>query len=266
MFGYVRISKPRLTCGDFERYRGVYCSLCRALGRRYGPLARLTLNYDMTFYAMLSLSGEETQFRRGRCPFNPLKKCRYCQRDLSLAADVSILMAYYKWRDKLEDGGFFERLRWLAPGLFFLWAGRRAARNNPAAARIIRTAVAAQRLVERENKGEIDLFAHPSAHALAALCGLIDEKYEQLGYLLGRWVYLADAADDMDEDKKRGRFNAFASAGGEPVQALRQTAAEIERIAKTLECNDFGPVIENILTLGLEEAEANIFTKARRRK
>ena len=42
MFGYVRAYKPEMTFGDFEIYQGVYCSLCKRLGKRYGPLARMT--------------------------------------------------------------------------------------------------------------------------------------------------------------------------------------------------------------------------------
>ena len=41
MLGYVKISKGRLTGNGYELYRGVYCSLCNALGRNYGPAARL---------------------------------------------------------------------------------------------------------------------------------------------------------------------------------------------------------------------------------
>lgn len=53
MFGYVRIYKPELKMAEYEHYQGIYCSLCRQLGKRYGPLARLTLSYDFTFLAMV---------------------------------------------------------------------------------------------------------------------------------------------------------------------------------------------------------------------
>jgi len=253
MFGYVKINKSQLSATDYEHYRGVYCSLCRALGRRYGPLARLLLNYDMTFFALLALSLAPGEFRAGRCGVNPFRRCNYCHGNeaaLHLAADVSMAMAYYKWRDKCEDSGPLTRLLWAMPGLFFCWAGQRAKRNAPHAWRIIYIAVTAQRLVEVQPLG-LDAYAHPSAHALAELCALLDPRFRRLGYLLGRWVYLADAADDQADDLRRGHFNAFAASGSDPKQSLHATAAALARALEPLEFTRFGSIIVNILTMGI---------------
>ena len=275
MFGYVRICKPRLTCGDYELYRGAYCSLCRALGRRYGPFARLTLNYDMTFYALLALSaGEEApEFRPGRCSYNPAKRCLRCRcPSLDFAADVSMLLVYHQWRDKLEDGSLWERLLWALPGLFFLWAGRKAGKRAPEAGRIVRTAVTAQRLVEHgEGPLTLDHYAHPSAYALGALCALLDGRLYRMGYLLGRWVYLIDAADDYAGDVKHGRFNPFAyvtagdSARCDPWEALSATAAELERAWNELGAMRYESIFENILTLGLAGVEQAVREKTPRK-
>jgi len=262
LFGYVRICKPRLTCGDYELYRGAYCSLCKALGRRYGPFARLTLNYDMAFYALLALAAQEEgpAFSPGRCSFNPAKRCLRCRGpSLDFAADVSMLLAYYQWRDKLEDGSFWERLLWALPGPFFLRAGRRAGRRAPQADRIVRTAVAAQRLVEQGHGAiSIDGCAHPSAHALGGLCALLDGRLYRLGYLLGRWVYLIDAADDYDGDVKHGRFNPFKLCPSDPWEMLAATAAEIERAWNELGPIRYSAIFENILTLGLAGVERSV--------
>ena len=59
MFGYVRAYKPEMTFGDFEIYQGVYCSLCKRLGKRYGPLARMTLSYDFTFLALFRMAAAD---------------------------------------------------------------------------------------------------------------------------------------------------------------------------------------------------------------
>ena len=271
MFGYVRVCKPRLTCGDYELYRGAYCSLCKALGRRYGPFARLTLNYDMTFYALLALSAGEGDpaFAPGRCSFNPAKRCLRCRCPaLDAAADVSMLLAYYRWRDKLEDGSFWERLLWALPGWFFLWAGRKAAKRAPQADRIVRTAVSAQRLVEHTPDScnlTTDSCSHPSAHALGALCALLDGRLYRLGYLLGRWVYLIDAADDYAGDVKRGRFNPFKYCDCGPWQALAATAAELERAWNALGPMRYGAIFENILTLGLAGMEQTVREKSPRK-
>ena len=56
MTGYVKISKADLKVKELELYRGIYCSLCNALGRNYSVFARLLLSYDFAFAAMLKLA------------------------------------------------------------------------------------------------------------------------------------------------------------------------------------------------------------------
>ena len=83
MFGYIRISKPELKVKEYEMYKAVYCSLCKYLGKEYGILSRLTLSYDFTFLALLNMSLKDgcENFHKGRCAFNPIKKCNYCEND-----------------------------------------------------------------------------------------------------------------------------------------------------------------------------------------
>ena len=57
MFGYVHISPDKLTEEESARYRACYCGLCHTLGRRYGLAARMILNYDLVFLAMLLSEG-----------------------------------------------------------------------------------------------------------------------------------------------------------------------------------------------------------------
>ena len=81
MFGYVKTCTPQLRICEWEAYRGVYCGLCRTLGHRFGPLARLTLSYDFTFLAMLdmALREEPPEYRRRSCGVNPLRRCPHCE-------------------------------------------------------------------------------------------------------------------------------------------------------------------------------------------
>ena len=115
MFGYVRIDKPELKVKEYEAYRGLYCSLCKAMGKHFGVLSRLTLSYDITFIVLLRLSlcGKIPNFNQGRCPFNPTKKCNYCsngESELVYAAAVSMMMFYFKILDNINDSSFFKRL------------------------------------------------------------------------------------------------------------------------------------------------------------
>ena len=56
MFGYVLADKSNLSEAQFQRYRSCYCGLCHEIGRSYGSLQRLALNYDMAFLVLLLTS------------------------------------------------------------------------------------------------------------------------------------------------------------------------------------------------------------------
>ena len=84
MFGYVRLFKPNITMGEYEQYKGIYCTLCKRLGKRYGVASRFTLSYDMTFLALLEMAlGAKTvsaaflpgYFGDGRMIFNAILMC-----------------------------------------------------------------------------------------------------------------------------------------------------------------------------------------------
>lgn len=109
---------------DYEAYRGIYCSLCKTLGKSYGLLSRFTLNYDFVFLALLRLSSAEDaemHFKKCRCTFNPAVKCNRlctCDNSLEYSADVAMLLLYGKVCDNIKDESFFKRLRIsLAPSL-----------------------------------------------------------------------------------------------------------------------------------------------------
>ena len=135
MFGYVKTFQPELKMGEFEQYRGVYCSLCKQLGKSYGFWSRMTLSYDFTFLALfhMALSPSCGGFEKSRCTFNPLKKRLFCRDNASirLAADAAVLLVYYKLRDSVADDGFFKRLSARFLLLFAKPARRKAAARLP---------------------------------------------------------------------------------------------------------------------------------------
>ena len=38
---------------------------------------------------------------------------------------------------------------------------------------------------------------------------IADDNVKELAYNLGKWIYLIDALDDFDKDKKKKNFNVF---------------------------------------------------------
>ena len=268
MFGYVKIYKHELKIKDYEAYRGVYCSLCKQIGRDYGQLSRLTLNYDFTLLALtrLAFRQECCGFTQSRCSFNPMKKCQQCVNggdELSFAAAAAMIMVYYKLCDDITDSplvkGFFKRL--LRP--FFSLKRKKAMKRYPELDEIIGTAMAEQSKAEQKEGSGVDASAHPSAAAMGKLLsigfeGETAEKLERFGYLTGRWVYLADAYDDMPDDKKTSSYNVFNNIGkGEKeseeyaVGVLNATAAQLIRAYDGLEPLRFGDILSNIVVDGM---------------
>ena len=105
MFGYVRPPAQDLPEGELNRFRTMYCGLCHTLSRRYGQAARMILNYDFTYLAILLSNGTADAENAGRCWVSPVKKRPYLEPTaaMELAADESVILAYWQLQDGAED-------------------------------------------------------------------------------------------------------------------------------------------------------------------
>lgn len=266
MFGYIRTDTPELKIREFALYRSVYCTLCRTLGRRYGLPARLLLSYDGAFLAMFAVSLSKTAYETTsyRCPFNVFKRCRRCISDslpFENAADLCVILAYYKLVDDLADEGFFARAAGLLLRPFLSRYHRRAAQRLPQAERLAREYSLCQAALEQGGPCGTDRACEPTAVFLRGIfdefCGGRDEPaISDIGYYLGRWVYLADAADDLEKDSRSGAFNPYR--GGDGYEAalkrahgdLNSAAYMMDRSLERLPRGEFTPVIDNVLSGG----------------
>ena len=246
MFGYVKPFQPELKIKEFDTYKAVYCGLCKQLGRSFGPFSRFTLSYDFAFLAMLDMALEEgcPTFRRERCFVNPLKKKFCCceNRSQDFSAAAAMVMVYYKVKDNLRDEGFGGRL---AAGLLYPMAAaarKKAVKRYPRLDEIICRMYEEQSQLEQAGCCRIDEAAEPTAKAMSALCGMMTRTtapdggqsqrrvLERLGYLLGRWIYLVDAMDDLEEDLRKKRYNPFILSARRPLQEPPEPAATQEDV------------------------------------
>ena len=271
MFGYVKPCQPQLRVCELEAYKAVYCGLCRQLGRSFGPLARFALSYDAAFLALMGMAVApgEPELPPGRCPFNPAKRMAVCRENpsLALAADTELLLLRWKLRDDLSDEGPGKRL-FARCGLALLHGPcRKAAARRPELEKALREMNEAQARLEAEGCPSLDRAAEPTAKALAGIFSAMSEEpgqrrvLDRLGYLVGRYVYLADALDDLEKDRAAGRYNPLLRAHGEGAElselrrqglgSLYLTIGEAERTYRLLEVRRFGPILENIFTLGM---------------
>lgn len=269
MFGYVRPSLRRLAEEDRARFAAAYCGLCRVLGERYGQAARFILNYDFAFLAILLWPGEPPEALRRGCIAHPLGKRDYFPGNeaLELAADCSVILAWWQLRDALADPGK-GKLKYRAASAALRRAYRRARERRPAFDRSTREQL--ERLAELERAGcpGMDEPADSFARLLGGVAGEVAEPVkkrvlEQMLYHLGRWIYLVDAADDLEEDFASGSYNPLIGRFGLREGRLTEEAREalvvsldhsIGRCGAAFELWDFGswsPIIRATVYEGL---------------
>ncbi len=267
MFGYIRPLKPELKVSEYQTYNAVYCGFCRAMGNS-GALLRLTLSYDFTFFCLLSLSLEEDfcGFENCRCPVKAFSKrpCVKQNAKLDYAADLAVLMLHGKLVDNISD-----RDRTFLSKLLMLYLKpkyKKVAKRLPEEAKAVLDYISAQQKIEREN-GSIDAACDPTAQLLSSFFKRLSKNSEQqvnlerLGYVLGRWIYLLDAADDLKEDIKSGGFNPLKKTGREDIPfSLNVCISEAIDAINALKLYHFEPILKNIIFLGLDNTQKAILT------
>ena len=271
----MRPQKSELRCREFDDYQAVYCGLCRTLGQRYGFLARSLLNYDFVFLAMLlSEPGEPVQAEVHRCPICPLRKKRMCVGGAGLerAADQMVILSWWKLRDTVVDEGFFRGLPARLLSLLLRRDYRRAAERQPGFDRAASDGLERLRELEEERSSSMDQTADAFAGILGAAAweepdAARKRELEQLLYHVGRWIYLVDAVEDLEEDNIRGRYNPialrFPQAEGreEYLRTTLRHSLNLSRGAfELLPVTPWSEIVANILYLGLPLVEQAVFT------
>ena len=278
MFGFVVIDKGELKVKEFETYKAVYCSLCKQLGKDYSFLTRFILNYDCTFLAMFILANDETYltFKKGRCVFNPCKACSYCQGQsdaLSKSAALLVLMSYYKVIDNISDSSFFKKIGFTLIRPFFARWKKKAEKKYPEYAKACEKMYTDQRKAEMSDAG-IDESAEPTAKLLEfvfsqqAYNEKIAPAYAQFGYHLGKWIYLMDAAFDIDDDIKHNSFNPIYNKLGkskaesaEFADALLSHSVYLMTSAyRLIDKKRFETILDNIVLIGLTKKQKELLS------
>lgn len=276
MLGYVRAYKPEMKFKDYELYKGVYCTLCKSLGKRYGFIPRFILSYDFTFFAMVRMAVRQQcpGFTKSHCSFNPAKKCLDCNRDnedIAYTADVSVLMMYHKLCDNINDSKFFKRLlcRIMMPYAKHLY--KKACKRAGNIYTVLEKQMARQQEIEKRD-ASLDEAADPSAVMLAELlCYNIDcndnEALRKFGYMVGRWVYITDAVFDCADDIKDGSFNPLKSRYDSEnyeeycEQMMSLTIGEAIQNYKRLKIFRFDDILCNVLYDGTYAVTKKAFSE-----
>lgn len=274
MFGYVRIYQDELLVRELNQYKSIYCGLCRKLGKEYGIISRFILSYDSTFYAMLllDLKGVCPGYEKKRCRCNPLKKCSYIKNGeeaLSKASALSVISVYFKLIDNISDSKGIKKLCYkLLKTIAGRWL-KKAKIKYKYIYEAVKEMSDSQFMAENNPDCHIDMAAEPTAKMLKTILSVEGNSESEklvlgnLGYHLGRWIYLMDAADDYDDDIKNNNFNPFASYNGDNKkeyfnQVLNNSLAQTYNSWNLLNTTLYNGIVDNILLKGLIAKQKSI--------
>lgn len=272
MFGYIMPEKPELKVKEFDMYRAYYCGVCKSIGKRHGQIKRMTLTYDAAFLALLlcSILNVGTKVNKERCIIHPTKKSFVIYNEIiDYSSDINIILAYNNIADKWKDDKSKKALVGLV-GLKRAYKKLKAKYSEKCA--IIDKRLEELSLLEKSNCDSIDQSAEPFAKLMEEV--LDYEKLEDntrqilrwMGYNLGKWIYLIDAFDDIEDDIKNSSYNPllthfkydgkdvceFKNEIKEQVEfTLLYCLGETSKAFELLTTNENKGILENILYIGL---------------
>ena len=271
MFGYVTANSEELKIKDYNFYRSCYCGLCRTLKKRHGLIAPLTLSYDMTFVVLLLSALYEDPFNQSscRCIVHPAKKHPTCINKWSdYAADMTVLLAYHNMIDDWYDEKNAGHLA-LAKTLEKSYKKVVALYPKQAEAVVQFT----QKTGECEKRGDtnLDLVSGFTGEFLGTILAVEDDIWHEplykTGFYLGKFIYLMDAVDDLEKDKKKGNYNPLISLSERKdfdayiQNTLIMMMAECSKSFELLPIVQYTDILRNILYSGVWSKYSMIRTK-----
>ena len=261
MFGYVTVNKPEIKFKDFDVYRSFYCGLCRELRERYGIPGQISLTYDMTFVVLLLSALYEPPTKKGtsRCVVHPLKPQPVRKNTVTeYCADMNVILTYYKCMDDWADEKKLTRFTYAK----LLKKGYHRAYNKyPEKARRIENLLRELSREEKKQSADIDrmagIFGRIMSEVLAPKTDEWEESLRNMGFYLGKFIYLLDAYEDVYEDRGKGRYNPFTVKCDDPDfeeevrTILTMMMAECSREFEKLPILDNVEILRNIIYSGV---------------
>lgn len=304
MLGYVVTFKPEMKVKDAELYKAYYCGVCKSIGRRYGQLPRFILSFDAAFLSAV-LDGffpQVVEFQRERCIAHPHKKEPMARcHAIDFAADVMLMLAWYKALDDVHDEG--SRSAWLFSKAF-KGNFKKIKTKHPKLCMEVQGTLKTLSQLEDSRCDSIDRAAEAFAKIMETIFkeglsyiydkkiedGVIEKSEEwdkkiqiskmvlaRVGYHLGKWIYLMDAFDDIEDNIESGAYNPLIyrfkyQKGEESMEFRNRIRKDVERnlliylseMANAFDLADLKKnrgIIENIVYVGLLKKTEEVLNK-----
>lgn len=211
MLGYVRIYKPDLKVREYEIYCGYYCGICKYIGKEYGQLPRMSLSYDAAFLAVLldCLIDRPDEPVQEHCIVHHIRKRTVIRnKSIEYAGDLMLILAWYKLLDDVRDEG---KVSAKAASVLLKSAFKRLEEKHPALCKGISENLLALSRLEDEKCASLDEAAEAFAKIMEVIfregATNLHETFAEIGYHMGKWIYLIDALDDIEENIDDGAYN-----------------------------------------------------------
>lgn len=213
MSGYINVDKNELPREQQSVYHAYYCGLCRMLRTECGKKGRTILNCNLTFLVVL-LSGlyelDETE-EEFVCPFHPTKKSRQIVNGVTeYVSHMNIILAYNDLADECREDNAYTRK---TVGALFQKDYERIAPLYPRQIKAVEDYLRHRSACEVSGEQNIDLAAGNKGELVGEIFAWReDEWYTELrnmGFYMGKFLYLMDAYEKLDRDEKRNQYNAL---------------------------------------------------------
>ncbi|MCM1256916.1 MAG: DUF5685 family protein [Roseburia sp.] len=211
MFGYININRNQLTEESRKAYQAYYCGLCQQLRGSCGSKGQLLLNYDMTFLVVLltglyELESKQVDFT---CPMHPTKKqTAWINEATDYAADMNILLGYHNLQDDWKDDKSYTK-KALAKMLEKDYG--RVREKYERQAKAVETYMQKLQAAEEDREQNLDVTAGLTGEMMGEIFDWKKDEWSEelhcLSFYMGKFIYLMDAYEDMEKDKKRKQYN-----------------------------------------------------------
>lgn len=285
LFGYITPYRGELKVKEYEIFKAYYCGLCKSLGKEFNQFTRFGLNYDLNFLALLlsSLKADKDKASFEGCIANPLKKKKIIRPNDSLqyTSHISVMLIYFKLLDDWKDE---KSIKALIATLPYIVPVRKAKKTLNSKYNIIKTQLDKLTELEKNNCSIIDESADAFGKLMEEIAVppfITDENTQRilkwLGYNLGRWIYIIDAFNDIEEDIKKNNYNPMLlqydyKATESPSDFYKRIGKEVEftltftleNIAKSFELLNIKnnrSILDNIIYMGARRKMDEILNK-----
>lgn len=273
MIGYIKPDPDEFKVKELKIYNAYYCGICTSLARKYGPFSRLILSYDATFYSILedAFSDSQRKFGKVRCPLPPFQKRMVVKgKSVDIGTEFSKFGFDLKIDDIKRDSSGIKHL------LSFALVQFKTNENFFRISKPYLDKILFCEMTEEPDPMEVaDQFGRFAESIARSSKNL--ERSSMMIYLIGRWVYLIDALDDLEKDFKSKNYNPFllkykSLLGGEESfkEIKDKEKASIDFLMVRIQ-EEFAKIendmvmnknlIENVLFYGMPKVMKKVFEK-----